>query len=317
MAEEDKKKDEEELVIVEEGAENTADTTSEKKSEVEDERLRNDDDDDDDTENKDGETPEQRSARRKEERRKRKERQKRAEQKNRDEVDDLRRQNAELNKRLGSIENHTLGREARDVDQRMSAAQSRYEYAEQAMAEATAKGDGKGLVLATRAKDEAAAAYNTAKQIKERLSSLSEEPRQKQAPTRQGPDPEVAKKAKAFVTRHTWIDPSGRADEDSAIAQTIDKRLQAEGLDPRDDDYWSELETRLKKRLPHRFTEDTRRKEPPLNTGGDRSGSGKKTFVLSKARKDALVESGDWDDPVRRMKMIKNYAAYDAAQKAK
>ncbi len=314
---EEVKKDaaEDEIVVIEEGA--TATDTDDKKPVLEDERLRNDDDDDDDVSEKEGETPEQRTARRRDERKKRKERQKRAEQKNKEELEELRRHNAFLEKRLGSVESHTLNREARDVDQRMNAAHQRYEYAESAYADAVAKGDGRGAVLATRAKDEASVAYNTAKQIKERLSSIGNDEAARTQQRPRGPDPEVAKKANEFIARHSWIDPTGKANADSDIARTLDMRLQSEGRNPRDDDYWSELETRLKKHLPHRFKEDTSRKEPPTLSGGDRSGSGKKTFFLSKARKDALIDSGDWDIPERRNKMIKSYAAYDAAQKNK
>ena len=287
---------------------------------VEDERLRNSDDDDeeDDTSGREQETPEQRSERRREERRKRKERQRRADQENRAEIQRLREQNEYLGGKMQQLEAAALRNEARAVDARMFDAKNRYDYAERAHAEAIARGDGIGASKALRDRDEAAYAYREAEGLRARIVEIGQGQQQPQ-PSRQqpsAPDPRVAAKARAFVERHSWIDPTGQRDEDSAVARAIDVRLQMDGLDPTQDEYWETLEERLERFLPHRF-KPAGRASPPVSGGNDRAGSGKKKFFISAERKKALQDAGDWDDPVRRDKMVKLFAEYDAKQKSK
>lgn len=276
--------------------------------EVEDERLRNADDDDEDegSSGSDDETPEQRAERRREERRKRRERQRRAEAENKAELQRAREQIDFMASKMQQMEAIHLRNEAREVDNRMAYARDTYSRAERAHAEAVARGDGIGASQALRVRDQAAAEYRNAEHLRSRLMSIGQEPVQRP----QGPDPRVVSKAQAFVAKHDWIDPSGLRDEDSAVARALDMKLQSDGYDPSTDEYWDMLESTLAKRLPHRFQRG--RSGPPVTGGIDRAGSGKRTFYLSPERKKALMDSGDWDDPVRRNKMIKAFADYDA-----
>jgi len=289
----------------------------------EDERLRQSDDDEDeeDSSGREQETPEQRSERRKEERRKRKERQRKAEHESKVELQRLREQNEFLGSKMQQLEAVALRNEARAVDQRMLEAKNRHGYAERAHAEAVARGDGVGASKALRELTESANAYHEAGRLRERLDEMGQgqQPQQQQQPQRQqpprGPDPRVASKANAFIEKHSWIDPTGQRDQDSAVARAIDVRLQQEGYDPTQDEYWEALEKRLEKSLPHRF-KAAGRASPPVSGGSDRAGSGRKTFVISPDRKKALQDAGDWDDPARRNKMIRIFAEYDAKQKS-
>lgn len=313
MSEEKKEGAVEEFEIVETSGEaEVADGTPEPK--LEDERLRNDDDDDDDDgSGHDQETPEQRAERRKEERRKRRERQRRAEAENKAEIQRLREANDFLAAKTQQLEAVTLRNEARAVDQRMFEAKARYEYAERAHAEAIARGDGIGASKALRERDFAAAEYREAEHIRGRMMAIGQEPVRQQRPA--GPHPGVVSKAKAFVEKHSWIDPTGLKDEDSAVARALDMKLQADGYDPSTDEYWDKLEGVLKARLPHRF-KGGGRQSPPVAGGYDRATTGKRTFYLSPERKKAIQDAGMWDDPVQRQKMIKRYADYDAQQKS-
>lgn len=280
----------------------------------EDERLRSDEDDDEeDHSGNEQETPEQRAERRREERRKRKERQRRAEAEAKAEIQRLREANEFLGSKMQQFEALALRNEARAVDQRLFEARKRHEYAEQAHAEAVARGDGIGASNALRAINAAAADYNEAQAIRGRLMSIGQEPMPQPRP--QGPDPTLVSKARAFIEKHAWIDPSGTKDEDSAVARALDIKLQADGYDPRTDEYWETLERKLKERLPHRFKSG--RQSPPVTGGMDRAASGKRPFYLSPERKKAIIDAGMWDDPTQRQKMIKRYAEYDAQQKTK
>lgn len=315
MADEKEKPQEEEFEIVETAPGAEAAEAAEPR--VEDERLRQSDDDDDEDESpsNDQETPEQRAERRREERRRRKERQKRAEAENRAEIQRLREMNEFLGSKMQQLEGVALRNEARNVDQRMFDARQRYDWAERAHAEAIARGDGIGASKALRERDMASREYHEAEAMKAELLKVQQPERRQQPQRQQGPDPRLVSKAKAFIEKHSWIDPTGMKDEDSAVARALDMKLQADGYDPTTDEYWEKLEGKLKEKLPHRFKSG--RQSPPVTGGMDRAPSGKRTFFLSPERKKAIQDAGMWDDPSQRQKMIKRYAEYDAQQKTK
>jgi len=313
----DDKEKAEEFEIIEQTGDGT-ELKDQPEPKVEDERLRNDDDDDEDegSSGHSDETPEQRAERRREERRKRRERQKRAEAENKAELQRLREANDFMASKMQQMEALHLRNEARQVDERMSNARAIYERAERAHEAAIASGDGAAATRALRIRDQAGADYREAEALRERLMYVGQAPTQRQQPQQpRGPDPRVVQKAKSFVEKHSWIDPSGLRDEDSAVARALDMKLQADGYDPSTDEYWDRLESTLEKRLPHRFAKGGR-SAPPVTGGMDRAGSGKKTFVVSPERKKAMIEAGAWDDPVARNRMIKRYMEYDAQQKS-
>jgi hypothetical protein len=126
------------------------------------------------------------------------------------------------------------------------------------------------------------------------------------------------------MNRNDWFDPNGR-DTDSAIAVKIDESLMSEGWDPTSADYWSELDNRLTKYLPHRYnaSNDTQSSNPRrprsvvTSSGRESSSSGStrgNEFVLSPDRVKAIKESGRWTDLAERKKMIQRYYDYDREQ---
>ena len=304
----------EEFVIVEQPGDGTAPAATAEPKEADD-RLRQDDDEDEDEDSSSsasGETPEQRAARRKEERKKRRERQRKAEFENKQSLQRANEQIDFMAQKMQQMEALHLRNEARAVEERMAYARDTYSRAERAHSEAIAKGDGIGASNALRVRDQAAEEYRQSQHLQARLTSIGQAP----APQQQsGPDPRVVQKARSFIEKHPWIDPSGVKDEDSAVARALDMKLQADGFDPSTEEYWERLEGVLAKKLPHRFSNGGRASPPTLG-GMDRAGSGKKTFYLSPDRKKAMQDAGIWDDPVKRNSMIKTYAAYDAQQKS-
>jgi hypothetical protein len=121
------------------------------------------------------------------------------------------------------------------------------------------------------------------------------------------------------MSDNDWYNPDG-ADIDSKITKVIDESLLAEGWDPASNDYWEELDRRLSKRLPHRYTDDTFEtnsqrslKRRSVVTGSGRenvpsSGAGRGSFVLDPEQVRAIKDAGFWDDPQKRNRMIKRYA---------
>jgi len=146
-----------------------------------------------------------------------------------------------------------------------------------------------------------------------------EQPQQQEAP-----DPMVTRHSQRWIAKNNWYNPRGQ-DRDSKIALVEDQQLVSEGYDPSSQDYWVELDKRLQKVLPHRYTDDMdenpARTQRPRNfvTGSGReqasSSEGRNTITLSPEKVKAMKDAGMWEDPVKRAKMIKRYAL--AAKKGK
>ena len=132
-------------------------------------------------------------------------------------------------------------------------------------------------------------------------------------------DPRLANHAQAWMNKNSWYDPSGQ-DQDSEIAMRIDQRLAQEGWDPTTKEYWDELDSRVKKYLPHRTNQSriVGAKPKSVVTGGSRESSSaaeSKTYKLSSDRVQALKEAGMWDDPKKRAEAIKRFREYDKQNK--
>jgi hypothetical protein len=202
----------------------------------------------------------------------------------------LQRQNQELMERLSVVERKTHGADLARLDKAIEDEELRMQYAQRKMQEATDNSDGRAFTQAQELW------YETRRKLEAMKG--------------------VKQKAAESMT-NDWYDPNG-GDEDSQIAKIIDSRMAAEGWDPSSQDYWDELDNRLQKRLPHRYTqtqdEPSRRSRPSRSivTGSGRESSGSRasgsSFVLSPEQVRAMKDAGFWDDPVKRSKMIKRYA---------
>ena len=192
-------------------------------------------------------------------------------------------------------------------DKAMEDEEYRLRYAQQKMQEATDNSDGSAFTKAqelwydSRRKLEAMHSY------KEQAAKSSS---QDSAPA----NPKLVRLANGWMERNSWYNPDA-GDEDTQIAKVIDNRLVAEGWDPATQDYWDELDNRLQKRLPHRYTrhtdETSRRSPRSVVTGSSRESSGSasgNTFVLAPEQVRAMKDAGFWDDAQKRNKMIKRYA---------
>lgn len=249
--------------------------------------------------------------RRRLEKKERKERRDKAIDRDKLELNFLRNRNDELERRIGAVETHTQQTSISQIDQQIQQAINEVETAEKIIARAVEAGNGEDVAQAMRYRDQAMAKAQQLNQYKQQQSFQAQAPRQPQV------DNEVVHYAKEFMEENTWYDPNGK-DEASAIVQAIDNKLAEEGYDPRTEDYWDELHSRVKRRLPEKF------KAARKPTGGPAVGSGRehapvstrKEIYISPERKAALQEAGVWDDPVLRQRYIKKYAEYDRANKS-
>jgi hypothetical protein len=219
----------------------------------------------------------------------------------------LQRQNQELMERLSVVERKTHSSDLARLDKAIEEEELRYRYAAQKMKDATSASDGDALSRAHEMWYEARRKIEAMKNLRDRAA---------QATKQQGAvNPQVTRLANSWMDRNDWYDPSG-SDEDTAIAKVIDRKLTEDGWDPASQDYWEELDRRLQKRLPHRYTDSvddhSRRSRPrSVVTGSGREvggGASRSTFVLSPEQVRAMKDGGYWDDPQKRASMIKRYA---------
>ena len=116
-----------------------------------------------------------------------------------------------------------------------------------------------------------------AKRAQERTSSQNQAPQaqaqpqpQPQAQAPQPPDP----KAQAWAERNNWF---GNDSAMTYAAFGIHKELvESEGIDPKTDEYYNELDKRMGEEFPHKFSNGAQSKKPVQNVASaSRSNSGR------------------------------------------
>jgi hypothetical protein len=287
-------------------------------SDEEDERVGHGEDDEEDDE--DG------KPRKRESRKARRERQRRARHRNEVELNFLRSQNEQLEKKLSELGTRVERTEVGSIDQRLTAIQSQLKVADQVFARAVKSGDEEDIATATNIRDRLKETHGRLASAKAELAKRSEESDQ---------EPQVDSRlvfhASRWMKDHNWYDPNG-TDRDSRRVAAIDDRLVKEGYDPRSPEYWDELSDRVREALPHKFKDrrngnDDEEDEdddnesrgqksrkgsgPRFSTGGRERPLKKNEVYVSPERKQALIDAGVWDDPVLRTRYLKRYKEYD------
>jgi len=273
--------------------------------------------DEDDEVAQEGETAEEAEARRERNRQRRKDNK----TKRREYIENLHRELAardsvinEMNQRLATVERKASGSEMAQLDNAEREAQEFYSRFKEIHAKAVEQADGKTASEATEQ-------MLSARQRIDQIASIKKAMQQRQAaPT--ALDPRMVNHAKTWMSSHPWYDPSGK-DEDSSLVLSIDNRLAQEGWNPTTQEYWDELETRVKKYLPHRVKQGynqnnvstrTQSRAPVAGSGRESTGNRAVGYRLSAERVQALKDAGMWDDPKQRAEAIKRYQAYDKQQ---
>lgn len=226
-------------------------------------------------------------------------------------LEQLQRQNQELLERLSVLEKKTHGSDLARIDAKIEEQENRIAFAKQKIAQAIESQDGNTVTSAQDMLYEARRNLEVLQNFKKR--AVAPTPQRTIAP----PDPMIQRYARDWMDKNPWYNPNGR-DPDSRIALTIDGALTDEGFDPKSSDYWEELDTRLQKYLPHRYTDDAddkpvQRKPRTVVTGSGRenatsTGNKPGSFTLTPEQVRAMKDAGMWDDSQKRLKMIKRYA---------
>lgn len=265
------------------------------------------------------EDPESRRLRRAAERRERKQRMREAREAQNRLIESLTTTNQTLQQRLDALERRASTSDSAQIDAAINSSTAAYRAAEVRMAKAMKAGDENTFIASLQARDEARDRLNQLQGLKQRVSG--QDPMTRRQPTI---EPVVLSHANAFMARNKWYDPRGK-DEDSRIALAIDEVLVADGFNPQTPQYWTELETRLKRRLPHRYAappaggkpKKVAGKPPAMGTppsGGVPPGKG---MVLSKERRQALLDKGLSPGSPEWNKHVNAYKAWDKQQAGK
>lgn len=231
----------------------------------------------------------------------------------------LQRESEELKRRLLEVEHRTKRSDIIQADKIIEDHQVRLEYAKMKLREAANSNDGDALV-------EAQEMWRSAERELERAMGYKQNLERQTRQDVNIPDARIQRNAATWMERNPWYRPDA-SDTDSKIAKQIDEALSAEGWNATDPDYWDELDSRLQKYLPHRYNANNRDERisagKPRNVVGSSGreasgaygGSNKSTFTLSPERVKAMKDAGAWDNPVRKEAMIKNFMAYDRANR--
>ena len=232
----------------------------------------------------------------------------------------LARENEEFRRRLASVEQESKQSRISRMDKDIEDQQVRLEYAKMKLAEAATASDGEAMVEAQTLWRQAEDALNTLRYRKQQAEQEARQPQQRQ-PEYQAPDPAIQRNAAEWMKRNSWYDPNS-TDRDAMIAKKHDEAMVTEGWDPKDPDYWDELDSRLQKAMPHRYTTNTdsnsavRKPRNVVGSSGREAsaafgGTNRNQFILSPERVKAMKEVGAWDNPVRKKAMIDSFIKYD------
>jgi len=226
----------------------------------------------------------------------------------------LKKQNEFLAERLSAVEKKTTGAEFARIDKSIDDAATAVEYSKLKLREAMAANDGNALT-------EAQEMWYESKRKLESLQILKQNASKQQSQVKtqiSAPDPMVQKLAAEWLSDNTWYDPAG-GDEVSEIAQVIDKKLTAEGWNPATADYWDELDERLEQYIPQKKSvQSVKRRQTVMSSGKEATPAvSSNQFRLSPERVAALKESGAWNNPEKKMKMIKRYMEFDKQNKGR
>ena len=221
----------------------------------------------------------------------------------------LERQNQQLLERLSVLERKSHGSDLARLDKAIEDQDNRILFAKQKISEATKTGNGELLTSAQEMWFEARRQAEALANLKKRAVAPQNQR------TIQAPDPQLQRHANKWMSEHTWYDPNGK-DPDSRRALNEDAILAEEGYDPKTAEYWEELDRRLQRVVPHRYTEDadekprSRPRSAVTSSGREfASNNGRgNSFTLSPEQVRAMKDAGMWDDAEKRAKMIRRYA---------
>tara|TARA_R100000995_G_scaffold79535_1_gene50649 strand:+ start:155 stop:1054 length:900 start_codon:yes stop_codon:yes gene_type:complete len=191
----------------------------------------------------------------------------------------VKKQNEDLKSRLTKLDESFVGEFGNRVEADAAAAKEAYKKAYD-------EGDADGMFDAQQRISQIALEQARYQEAKRRNEERQQQPAQEeqvqqqpQQPAQAQPDP----KAEAWATKNEWF---GSDQTMTYAAFGIHKQLiEDEGFDPKSDEYYSELDKRVRTEFPHKFAETKRDTGPRVASAGSTasksSSKGRRTVKLT------------------------------------
>ena len=220
-----------------------------------------------------------------------------------DEVVRLIKQNEELNSRLNTTQKEFTNISKLNLDATEKQLKDKLELARGAYTAAHEEGDSSKILKAQEflndAQNDLKSVGATKMQFKEpEVQAPQQQVQQSQYQSQPTPDP----KAQSWAEKNDWF---GEDKIRTAAALAIDADLKEEGFNPTDDDYYIEIDSRLKEAFPHRYkaeeVEEVRKQESSpaqVVAGGTRSTPGSNKKV--KLSKEDVRLANKWNIPLEQ-----------------
>ena len=209
-------------------------------------------------------------------------------------------QNEELNKKLFSKENEVQSMGKRTLAMSEKQLTDKIALAKEVYLEAFEEGEKEKLLNAQEMLNEAQGdlrAVNSAKaRYAQKAKQAVEEPVAQQ---QQVPQAVSDPKAEQWASDNNWF---GKDNVMTAAALAIDAELKNEGYDPSDNDFYQEIDNRIKTSFPHKFGEDEERvqenKSRPAQVVSGSSRSSPSSRKKVKLSQEDLRLADKWNIPL-------------------
>jgi len=166
-------------------------------------------------------------------------------------------QNEELNKKLFSKENEVQSMGKRTLAMSEKQLTDKIALAKEVYLEAFDEGEKEKLLNAQEMLNEAQGDLRAVNNAKARYAQQAQQAvEQPVAQQQQVPQAVSDPKAEQWASDNNWF---GKDNVMTAAALAIDAELKNEGYDPSDNDFYQEIDNRIKTSFPHKFEEDKER----------------------------------------------------------
>ncbi len=222
---------------------------------------------------------------------------------------------AALEARQAEIDGRLSGINKAEIEKSYSDTQAIYAQAERDHDTAFAEGDAAKARQALVAMKEAGDRMNQLRGVYQQLPAQGAA--QQQAAPAQNPRKIADDKARAWLQQNSWYSATG-TDKDSIVAQRLSQELINDGYDPKSDDFWDELDSKLDQAGVGAAEEDEaeeeiiekpkRRSTPPVSGGSARGDlKTKRTITLPTSYIEKMKREAPeiWNDPARRSRLLK------------
>jgi len=222
-----------------------------------------------------------------------------------DEVARLIKQNEELTSKLNNTQKEFTNISKLNLDATEKQLKDKLELARNAYTTAHQEGDADKILKAQEFLNDAQNDLKSVGATKQQFKEPEVQPQQQVQQPQYQPQPTADPKAQSWAEKNDWF---GDDKIRTAAALAIDADLKEEGFNPTDDDYYTEIDNRLKEAFPHRYQtqevepkEETRMQETSpaqVVAGGTRSTPSSKNKV--KLSKEDVRLANKWNIPLEQ-----------------